>query len=118
MSEPLIAIVVLNWNGKNDTLECLHSLSSANYRNCLSIIVDNGSTDDSVAAIRAAFPDVMIIETKKNLGYAGGNNVGIRQALKIKADYITVLNNDTVAAKDMFDILLEAYQDEPAPAVL
>jgi GT2 family glycosyltransferase len=92
---PKAAIVVLNWNGWRDTIECLKSLAVLEYPNYFVIVVDNGSTDDSVRQISRAFPGIEILQTGKNLGYSGGNNTGIRYALDKGADYIWVLNNDT-----------------------
>ncbi|MES2345605.1 MAG: glycosyltransferase family 2 protein [Chlamydiota bacterium] len=108
-----IAIIILNWNGKKDTLECLSSLEKLNYTNYKIILVDNGSTDDSVTTIRAQFPNITLIESSENLGFAGGNNLGIEYALKLKPDYIFLLNNDTVTAPDLLDTLVEgsSYAD-------
>jgi GT2 family glycosyltransferase len=89
-----VAIVVLNWNNAPDTLACLESLSGVDYPNCGTLVVDNGSSDDSVARIRAVFPEVEVLETRANLGYAGGNNFGVRCALAREADAILILNND------------------------
>src|SRR6266487_3599586 len=93
--EPLVYIVLLNWNGWKDTVECMRSLERMAYKNWRAVVVDNGSTDDSVERLREASPELTIIETHKNLGFAAGNNVGIRLALKKAADYVFVLNNDT-----------------------
>jgi len=90
-----VAIIILNWNGKADTLECLGSVYQLNYPNFEVIVVDNGSTDGSSEAIREAFPEVTLIENGANLGYAGGNNVGIQYAYENGADYFWLLNNDT-----------------------
>lgn len=90
-----VAIVVLNWNGRAETLSCLDALAGVRYVPRHVIVVDNGSTDGSVGALRAAHPELEIIETGRNLGYAGGNNVGIRRALEKGAEYVLVLNNDT-----------------------
>lgn len=87
---------MLNWNGKNDTLECLASIGKMDYPNLDVILVDNGSQDGSVAAIQREFPEVMIVETESNLGFASGNNMGIRHALRNGAEYALVLNNDTI----------------------
>ncbi|MHB1187329.1 glycosyltransferase [Thiobacillus sp.] len=110
---PKIAIVVLNWNGKEDTLECLTSIGKLDYPNYEVIVVDNGSTDDSVDAIRTKFPKFSVLETRKNLGYAGGNNVGIRQALEQGAEFILVLNNDTVVSPQLLDKLVSAAAQHP-----
>jgi hypothetical protein len=91
-----IAVIVLNWNGKQDTLECLSSLSAIRYPHWIPIVVDNGSTDDSVSAIASQFPDVTVLQSKENLGFAEGNNRGIRYALEQGAEAILLLNNDTI----------------------
>lgn len=91
-----ILIILVNWNGKKDTLECLESLQNVHYSNFVTVVVDNGSSDDSVAAIRANYPNVPIFETHKNLGFAGGNNVAITWGLKKEFDWILLLNNDTI----------------------
>lgn len=116
--QPKIAIILLNWNGKKDTLECLASLEKVTYSNFQTIVVDNGSTDDSVAAFRAAYPDMPILETKENLGFAGGNNVGIEWVLRHHAEWILLLNNDTVVAPDFLDAFLAAATLEPRAKIL
>jgi len=94
-SEPRVAIIVLNWNGKSDTLECLASLRRLDYTNHEIVAVDQDSSDGSCEAIAGAFPDITLICNDENLGFAGGNNVGIRYALDAGAEYIALLNNDT-----------------------
>lgn len=84
---PKVSIIILNWNGWEDTLECLQSVQQINYPKFRILVVDNGSSDESVAQIRQAFPDVELLETGKNLGYAGGNNVGTRHALEHGVDF-------------------------------
>lgn len=98
-----IAVVIVNWNGKDDTIRCLGSLQKINLMgHTLSIIVvDNGSTDDSVAVLKKAYSGVTFLETGKNLGFTGGNNVGIQKALEEGADLVWLLNNDTLVDKDV-----------------
>ena len=117
MINPEIFIIILNWNGKSDTLVCLNSIQSLQYLYYKIIIVDNGSTDGSVHEIRALHPKMTIIETGQNLGYAEGNNVGIRYALEHDADYILLLNNDTTVAPDLLDQLVNAAQKDPDAGV-
>lgn len=92
---PKVIIIVLNWNGWGDTLECLASLQRLDYSNYQVIVVDNGSTDDSVMRIREYAPHVELLETGRNLGFSAGCNVGIVRALEQAADYVWLLNNDT-----------------------
>ncbi len=98
-----ITAVIVNWNGKDDTVRCLESLQKINLLgNTLSIIVvDNGSTNDSVSVIKKFFPKISVIVTGKNLGFTGGNNVGIQEAMKRKADLIWLLNNDTLVDRQV-----------------
>lgn len=117
-ASPRVAIVILNWNGKEDTLECLRSVMNLDYGNFEVIVVDNGSSDGSVAEIRAQFPEVAVVETGQNLGYAGGNNVGIKRALAAGAEYVLLLNNDTVVAQDMLRELVDATRRLPDNAVV
>jgi len=109
-TSPKVAVIVLNWNGKDDTLECLDSVFRIDYPNFEVVVVDNGSSDDTVPAIRRAFPRAHLIETGANLGYAGGNNVGIRHALEQDADFIFILNNDTTIAPDCLHHLVDAAE--------
>lgn len=102
---PSVFVLILNWNGWQDTVQCIESLKSLTYPNYEIVVLDNASTNDSVARIREAHPDVILIETGANLGFAGGNNVGIRYALDEGADYIWLLNNDT----KVFENTLEAF---------
>lgn len=112
MKKPSISILILNWNGKEDTLECLGSLNNIDYLNYKTIVIDNGSKDDSVKAIKKKYPQVKIIENKKNLGYAEGNNVGIRYALKNKAEYILILNNDTIVDKNFLTEMVKVAESD------
>ena len=118
MTDKKISIILLNWNGKEDTLECLESVRSLDYAYFDTIVVDNGSNDESVKAIRKEFPEVKVIETGKNLGYAGGNNVGIRYALENGADYILILNNDTIVDYRLLNVFINATLKIQQPGIL
>ena len=115
---PRVYIVLLNWNGWQDTLECMHSLRRMEYQSWHAVIVDNGSTDDSVERIKATCPEVTILETHKNLGFAAGNNVGIRLALKSRADYVFVLNNDTTVFPDTISTFVGFAEKHPTAALM
>lgn len=110
---PSVFVIIVNWNGRADTLECLRSLGTGCYRNKNIIVVDNGSVDGSVAVIRRDFPAVTLIETGRNLGFTGGNNAGIAVALQSGADYIYLLNNDTVSEPDAIEVLIAAAEGNP-----
>jgi len=112
-----VCIIVLNWNGRVDTLACLASLSQLDYPARTIVVVDNGSSDDSVTAIRTAYPQVTLIETGENLGYAGGNNVGLRYAMAQGADYALLLNNDTVVDPTFLRILMDAAEADPTVGI-
>ena len=106
--DPLVSVVVLNWNGREDTLECLESVLNIDYSNLEVIVVDNGSTDGSVEAIRMRFPRIKLVETGQNLGYAEGNNVGMRTALTRCPRFLFLLNNDTIVDPQIIRNFVEA----------
>ena len=83
-----IAIIILNWNGKQDTLDCLHSIKKSTYTNYEIIVADNGSLDGSKDAIARAYSDVLIIDNQSNLGFAEGNNRALEIALAKEIDYV------------------------------
>ncbi|CAH1386235.1 glycosyltransferase family 2 protein [Candidatus Nitrotoga sp. M5] len=115
--KPLVSIIILNWNGWKDTLECLRSVQKINYPNFRILVVDNGSSDESVTQIRHAFPDVELLETGKNLGYAGGNNAGIAHALSEQPAFILLLNNDTIVDPDILTAFVDAASSCPATGI-
>ena len=115
---PSVYIIVLNWNGKDDTLECLASIAAIQYADFETVVVDNGSSDDSVAAIRAQRPELHIIETGQNLGFAEGNNVGIKYAMAHHADYIFILNNDTTVDPLLLQHLVSSAQRHPDAGII
>lgn len=103
---PRVFVVILNWNGWKDTIACLKSmekLSKSNFSLQI-LVVDNGSTNDSVEKISqyaSKHSEILLIKNKVNLGFAGGNNVGIKKANELDADYIMILNNDVIVDKNM-----------------
>lgn len=111
-------VVVLNWNRWQQTLDCLACLEKVTQPPHTIVVVDNGSDDDSVERIREGVPDLRLIETGANLGYAGGNNVALREALAEGADFIWVLNNDTCPEPEALGELLSSAEAEPRLAAL
>ncbi|MBA2332211.1 MAG: glycosyltransferase family 2 protein [Actinobacteria bacterium] len=105
--------VVLSWNGREDTLACLASL-----RGIPTVCVDNGSSDGSAEAVAERFPDVELIRAEVNLGFAAGNNVGIRRALDRGADWVLLLNNDAIAEPGLVAALAAATEARPDAGVL
>ncbi len=108
-----VAIVIPNWNGLEGLADCLHSLLKQSYAADV-LLVDNGSTDLSVAMVEKQFPEVTIIQLNKNYGFAGGVNAGIKKSLEAKYAYTALFNNDAVADPDWLARLvaaLEADQD-------
>ena len=106
MSLPYVIAVILNTNRREDTLACLESLGQNTYYNQKIIVLDNHSTDGSVEAICSNFPAVQVIELNENRGYTGNNNVGIQAALEQGADWVFVLNEDTILAPDCLENLI------------
>jgi GT2 family glycosyltransferase len=113
MHYPRVITVILNTNRRDDTVECLGSLAQSTYPNHKIIVLDNASTDGSVEAIRAQFPAVEIMRLTSNKGYAGNNNVGIQAALGQQADWVLVLNEDTILDPECLTRLVEAGERDP-----
>lgn len=111
--EPSVYVVVLNWNGWRDTLQCLNALAAVHYANLHIVVVDNGSTNDSVEQIRRTYPQIVVLETGKNLGFAGGNNPGIQYALRQNADFVWLLNNDTEPEPGALEPMVRKAQSDP-----
>lgn len=99
-------IIIVNYNGYKDTLECINSLKENINSNYKIIVVDNKSTDDSVEKLRT-IDGIYLIEADKNGGFSYGNNLGIKYALNNGYENVILLNNDTIVTKDCFDIMLE-----------
>ena len=116
--DPLVIAVILNTNRREDTLEVLQSLEDSDYQNQRVIVLDNASTDGSVGAIHDRFPNVQVISLSSNTGYAGNNNVGIREALSQNADWILVLNEDTTLKSDCLRKMIEVGETNPRYGIL
>jgi len=105
--EPKVFIIILNWNGLGDTLECLSSLGKSTYRHTKVVVVDNGSTDNSAEIISQTYPQVDVLTNSENEGFCRGNNIGIRYALERGAEYVWLLNNDCVVEVDTLTRLVK-----------
>ncbi len=110
---PKITIVTLNWNGYEDTLELLESLKKISYQNFDVVLVDNGSEGDDVEKLESNYGGfVKVLRNKSNLGFAGGNNEGIKIALQNNADYVLLINNDTVVEPDILHNLIQKFNTD------
>jgi len=110
-SEPLLSVIIPNWNGKRFLEECMDSLKGQTFQNFETILVDNGSIDDSVEFAERHYGDsIRVIRNSKNLGFTGGNNVGIQAS---KGEYIVLLNNDTWADPRWLEELAKARRFDP-----
>lgn len=118
VDQPLVVTVILNTNRCDDTLETIASLERGRYSNQKIIVLDNASTDGSIQAIRARHAQVHLIELEENLGYAGNNNVGIQKALDIGADWVFVLNEDTLMDADCLPQLIAVGEVDPRIGIL
>jgi len=109
MNHSKVSIIILNWNGLKNTIECLESLKKITYPNYEVILVDNGSKGNDADILKEKYKDyIRLIRNKKNLGFAEGNNVAIREVIKEgKSDYILLLNNDTAVEPDFLDELIK-----------
>ncbi len=113
MESPLVHVVILAWNQKRDTLEALDSVLAMAYPNLRVVVADNGSTDGTADDVRARNESVEVVRTERNLGIAGGYNLGIAHALRQGADYVLVMNNDVEVAPDMLSQLVSEARRNP-----
>jgi GT2 family glycosyltransferase len=113
-TEPVeVLIVIVVWNGLEDTLECLESLEHCSFGPKRILIVDNASRDGSADKIAERFPAVQIIRSPRNLGFTGGNNLGLEEAIRQKARYAFLLNNDTTVAPDALEEMVRWADANP-----
>jgi GT2 family glycosyltransferase len=118
VTAPRVTAIVVNWNGMDVIGPCLETLLSSGLEGLEVMVVDNASTDDSAQFVRDTFPDVRIVPTGGNLGYAAGVNAGVGVALDEGADYMFVLNNDVEVAPDCVEKLVAAASERPDAAFL
>lgn len=112
--DPSVAVVILNWNGRNWLEQFLPSVVQSIYTNLQIIVGDNSSTDDSVSFLKANYPQVIILENDKNYGFAGGYN---RILSKVEADYFILLNSDVEVPKDWIKPVIDLMQSDDSIAV-
>ena len=111
---PRVLIIIVNWNGRDDLLELLASIKNLNYPkdNYKIMVIDNGSSDGSQTAISQSFPDVYLLENKRNIGYVKAVNQGIANGLNTAVDYIWIFNNDVTVEENSLKRLVEAGQQD------
>jgi len=110
---PKVAAVILNWNGKDDTVRCIESLKELAYPNCELIVIDNGSTDGSVDTLKD-IKGINLIALPKNTGFTGGHIEGLRHS---KGDFVALLNNDLVVDKNWLTELVNASREYKADII-
>lgn len=114
MTTARVSIVVLNWNGWQDTLACITSLQALDSTHFNIVLVDNGSTDGSVAQFQRVLPALELLQTGANLGFGGGCNVGIRHALACGAEYVWLVNSDARVDPGALSALVRLADQNPA----
>ena len=113
---PSVFTIILNYNNYTDTIDTIESVLSSEYDVNSILLIENSSDKTIIRKIRTQFPDLAIIENEKNLGYAGGNNIGIQKAIASGADYIFLLNNDVTLEKDVLKKCVSAMEKSPGCA--
>jgi GT2 family glycosyltransferase len=115
LADPLVMVLVLNWNGGDVLLACLESVRRQTHPRVRLVLLDNGSADGSLERAVARFPDVEVVRNGENLGYCLGNNRGLERALRERADLVLLLNNDATLEPDAIAAMVRAI-DAPPPA--
>jgi GT2 family glycosyltransferase len=114
---PRVTVIILTWNRVDDVVTCLESFAEVTYPNMEVVVVDNASADDTVPTLRERFPWTTLIVNDDNLGYVGGNNVGIRYALEHGTDYVFILNSDTKMTATCIPELVRVMESDPRIAI-
>jgi len=115
--EPKVGIVILTRNNYRDAKDCLQSVFQLSYSAYEVVVVDNGSTDNSCERLSREFPSAGILLTNKNLGFARGNNVGIKYCLQIPVDYVLLVNDDIVLPADYLEPLVKSFREHPGAGI-
>jgi GT2 family glycosyltransferase len=118
MMQPLVYVIILNYNGRRWIEACVGALLNTDYDNFRLIVVDNASSDGSIELIRSSYPQVQILVNERNLGFSEGNNVGIREALTKNAEYIALLNPDTKVEPEWLQELIAVGEAEAGAGIL
>jgi len=113
-NDPLVSIIIVNYNGKEHLQKCLESLMKINYKNYEVIIVDNNSTDDSIEFVKNTYPSMMLIKLDRNYGFAEPNNIGAKNA---KGELLLFLNNDTEVNTNFIEKMVKVLIQDPKIAI-
>lgn len=118
MNNHSVHIIILNWNGLENTLECLASIRALTYPQLRVHVVDNASENNEADVIEREFPEVNVLKQPENLGFCGGCNAGIEQAVAENADFVMLLNNDALVSPNLIEMLVEAYEKLDRPGAV
>ena len=118
LSSPKVYVIILTWNRVDAVISCLISLNSLRYENFEVVVVDNHSEDGTVQRLQEIFPKLDLIVNERNLGYTGGNNLGIQYALQKGADYVLLLNNDSIVHPNLINELVAVAESDSTIAVV
>lgn len=113
-----VAIILVNWNGLQFSIDCLHSLRKLDFPDFGIFLVDNASDNREGEELKAEFPEITLIQSSTNLGFAGGNNLGIRKALESGYSHLMLLNNDTIVAPDFLLVMMSQFEKSPSLGVV
>jgi len=115
---PKVSILILTWNTCDEVLTCVEHALGADYPNYDVVVIDNASQDGTSAAVRHRYPSVTLLQNSENLGYAGGNNRGIKYALEHGAEYVLIINSDTVMPPDLLTKIVQIASSSDDIAVV
>ena len=118
MSQPLVYVIVLNYNSLRWIEACVGALLKTRYKNFRIVVVDNASGDGSVELVRSRYPQAQVVVNERNMGFSEGNNVGIREALANNADYVVLLNPDTKVEPEWLQELTAIGEAETEVGIL